>query len=50
MTKILLIRHGHVEDGRPARFRGRPELALTERGLAQAKRIAANWKPIRRVH
>jgi broad specificity phosphatase PhoE len=50
MTKILLTRHGHVEGIRPARFRGRAELALTDRGLAQAdllaKRITANWKPV----
>ena len=50
MTKILLTRHGHVDGIRPARFRGRAELALTERGLAQAdalaKRIAATWKPV----
>lgn len=50
MTKILLTRHGHVDGIRPARFRGRAELALTERGLAQAdalaKRIVANWKPV----
>ena len=50
MSKILLTRHGHVDGIRPARFRGRAELALTERGLAQAdalaKRIAANWKPV----
>src|SRR5258707_14073808 len=49
MTKILLTRHGHVEGIRPARFRGRAELALTDRGLAQAdalaKRIAGDWKP-----
>jgi len=49
MTKILLTRHGHVDGIRPARFRGRAELALTERGLAEAdalaRRIAANWKP-----
>jgi probable phosphoglycerate mutase len=50
MTKILLTRHGHVEGIKPARFRGRAELALTERGLAQAgalaSRIAVNWKPV----
>lgn len=48
MTKILLTRHGHVDGIRPARFRGRAELALTEHGLAQAdalaRRIAAGWK------
>ena len=49
MTRILLTRHGHVDGIRPARFRGRAELALTARGLAQAdalaKRIAGHWKP-----
>jgi phosphoserine phosphatase len=49
MTRILLSRHGHVDGIRPARFRGRAELALTEYGLAQAdalaRRIAAHWKP-----
>jgi phosphoserine phosphatase len=49
MTKILLTRHGHVEGIRPARFRGRAELALTHQGVAQAdalaRRIADGWKP-----
>ena len=49
MTKILLIRHGHVEGISPERFRGRVDLALTERGQAEAeavaKRIAAAWRP-----
>lgn len=50
MTKILLTRHGHVEGIEPERFRGRAELALTERGLAEAqalaRRIATGWKPV----
>lgn len=50
MTKILLTRHGHVEGIKPARFRGRAELPLTDQGLAQADalaaRIAAHWKPV----
>ena len=50
MTKILLTRHRHVEGIKPARFRGRAELPLTEHGLAQAdalaRRIAAGWKPV----
>ena len=50
MTKILLIRHGHVEGIHPARFRGRTELPLTSRGIAEAhavaQRIAAAWKPV----
>jgi probable phosphoglycerate mutase len=49
VTKLLLTRHGHVEGIKPARFRGRAELALTSAGLAQAgklaERIARQWKP-----
>jgi broad specificity phosphatase PhoE len=49
VTKILLIRHGHVEGIQPARFRGRAELHLTSRGFAEAEavaqRIASAWKP-----
>src|SRR5215831_382904 len=51
MTKILLVRHGHVEGIRPACFRGREDLSLTERGraeaLAVAQRIASKWRPER---
>ena len=50
MTKLLLTRHGHVDGIKPARFRGRAELALTATGLAQAtalaQRIARQWKPV----
>ena len=50
MTTILLSRHGHVEGIKPARFRGRAELALTSTGVAQAsalaQRIARQWKPV----
>jgi broad specificity phosphatase PhoE len=50
MTRILLTRHGHVEGIEPERFRGRAELALTAKGVAQAAalagRIAAQWKPV----
>jgi len=49
VTKLLLTRHGDVEGIKPARFRGRAELALTPTGLAQAdavaRRIAGQWKP-----
>jgi probable phosphoglycerate mutase len=49
MTKLLLTRHGHVEGIFPERFRGRAELALTKKGVAQAEalaaRIARAWKP-----
>src|SRR5258708_36901966 len=50
MTKILLPRHGHVDGILPERFRGRAELALTKKGVAQAEalaaRIARAWKPV----
>jgi probable phosphoglycerate mutase len=49
MTKILLLRHGHVEGINPERFRGRADLPLTERGRreaqAVARRVAAGWSP-----
>ncbi|MGP0092393.1 MAG: histidine phosphatase family protein [Xanthobacteraceae bacterium] len=49
MNKILLTRHGHVEGIKPPRFRGRADLALTDRGRAEAqavaKRIASAWHP-----
>ncbi len=49
MTKILLIRHGHVEGIHPERFRGRQQLELTPRGreraAAVAARIAGAWRP-----
>jgi phosphoserine phosphatase len=49
MSKILLIRHGHVEGIRPPRFRGRADLPLTPRGIAEAnavaRRIASHWRP-----
>jgi len=49
VTKILLVRHGHVEGIDPERFRGRADLALTERGKKQARavaeRIASDWRP-----
>ena len=49
MTKIILVRHGHVEGIHPPRFRGREDLPLTERGkaeaLAVARRISQKWRP-----
>lgn len=50
MTKILLVRHGHVEGISPERFRGRAELPLTpeveRQARATAERIAASWRPV----
>jgi probable phosphoglycerate mutase len=49
MTRIVLVRHGHVEGIDPPRFRGRTELPLTEVGRRQAeltgRRVAAHWRP-----
>lgn len=51
MTKILLVRHGHVEGIKPERFRGRADLPLTNRGASEAqavaRRIATAWQPIK---
>jgi phosphoserine phosphatase len=40
MTRIILVRHGHVAWHDPERFRGRADLALTERGQRQARATA----------
>jgi phosphoserine phosphatase len=40
MTKIILVRHGHVDWIAPERFRGRAELALSDLGRRQAKALA----------
>ena len=49
MTKMLLVRHGHVDGINPERFRGRTDVPLTELGVRQAHavaaRIAAAWRP-----
>jgi broad specificity phosphatase PhoE len=49
MVTVLLIRHGHVAGIDPPRFRGRANLALSDRGLDQARkvarRVAADWSP-----
>lgn len=49
MTKIILVRHGHVEGISPERFRGRADLMLTPEGRRQAeataRRIHATWNP-----
>jgi probable phosphoglycerate mutase len=49
MTRILLVRHGQVEGISPERFRGRKDIPLTEKGVAQtealAQRIRRDWRP-----
>ena len=49
MSRIILVRHGHVDWLSPERFRGRAELPLSDLGRRQAQAaagyIAATWKP-----
>jgi phosphoserine phosphatase len=49
VTRILLMRHGHVEGIDPERFRGREDVVLTALGRQQAQSaaafIAARCKP-----
>jgi broad specificity phosphatase PhoE len=49
MTRIVLVRHGHVPGIEPERFRGGENLELTERGVREAQltamRIAQHWQP-----
>jgi broad specificity phosphatase PhoE len=44
MSKIILVRHGHVHGIAPERFRGRQDLPLTDLALSTAQRIRATWK------
>jgi probable phosphoglycerate mutase len=50
MTRILLVRHGHVEGMSPERFRGRRDIDLSDLGARQAQAtaqgIAARWQPV----
>jgi probable phosphoglycerate mutase len=50
MTRIVLVRHGHVEGISPERFRGRRDVDLSTLGAQQARataqRIAAAWRPV----
>jgi probable phosphoglycerate mutase len=49
VTTILLVRHGHVPGIAPERFRGRTNIELTGRGVAEARKtadwIARFWQP-----
>lgn len=42
MTRIILIRHGHVEGISPPLFRGRVDLPLTKVGQQQARLLGAH--------
>jgi len=48
-TTLLLVRHGHVPGIEPARYRGRTEIELTERGILEARNtaqwISKKWRP-----
>ena len=50
MTRLLVVRHGHVEGMSPERFRGRRDIDLSELGTRQAhataQGIAARWHPV----
>jgi broad specificity phosphatase PhoE len=50
MTRLLVVRHGHVEGMSPERFRGRRDVDLSDLGARQAQAtaqgIAARWHPI----
>jgi len=50
MSRILLVRHGHVDGMSPERFRGRRDVDLSELGTRQAQataqRIAREWHPV----
>jgi phosphoserine phosphatase len=49
MTKIILVRHGHVAWHDPVRFRGRADVKLTERGMRQARAAAVAIATTRRL-
>ena len=50
MTRLLVVRHGHVEGMSPERFRGRRDVDLSDLGARQAQAtaqgIAARWHPV----
>ena len=50
VTTIVLVRHGHVPGIAPERFRGRTDIELTDRGVAEARKtahwIARFWQPM----
>lgn len=50
MTKLILVRHGHVEGIQPERFRGRRDVPLTAEGrrqaVAAAHSVADRWRPV----
>jgi probable phosphoglycerate mutase len=50
MTRLLVVRHGHVEGMSPERFRGRRDVDLSDLGARQAQAtaqgIAARWRPV----
>jgi len=49
VTKLLLVRHCHVDGIAPERFRGRRDIPLSPQGILQARavaeRIARQWRP-----
>ncbi len=49
MSRIILVRHGHVVGINPPRLRGRADLSLTDQGQQEAQavadRISKTWAP-----
>jgi phosphoserine phosphatase len=49
MTRLLVVRHGHVEGMSPERFRGHRDVDLSDLGSQQARAtaagVAARWQP-----
>jgi len=50
MTRLLVVRHGHVEGMSPERFRGRRDVDLSDLGSRQAQAtaqgMATRWHPV----
>lgn len=48
-TRVILVRHGHVEGIVPPRFRGRSEIPLSQEGLRQAAATRDHLRGLRDV-
>ena len=46
MTRLLVVRHGHVEGMSPERFRGRRDVDLSDVGARQAEVMSTCQVPI----
>ena len=48
MTKIIFVRHGQTEWNLVGKYQGQSNIALSEKGLFQAKALAANF-PVKKI-